>query len=119
MTQELRDQVGKDRQAFSEMTEQLRPRLHRFCSRMCGSVLDGEDLVQDSLAHAFYRLSTLENDRALESWIFRIAHNRCIATLAPAMSEDLHDVPLAELASSSDPYPACGLLRERGAHRPF
>ena len=23
----------------------MRPALHRFCSRMCGSVLDGEDVV--------------------------------------------------------------------------
>jgi RNA polymerase sigma-70 factor (ECF subfamily) len=28
--------------AFLETIAQLRPRLHRYCSRMTGSVLDGE-----------------------------------------------------------------------------
>src|SRR5438128_12601423 len=35
--------------AFLETISQLRPRLHRYCSRMTGSVLDGEDVVQERL----------------------------------------------------------------------
>lgn len=34
---------------FLETIAQLRPSLHRYCSRMTGSVLDGEDVVQDAL----------------------------------------------------------------------
>ena len=34
--------------AFIETIAQLRPRLHRYCSRMTGSVMDGEDVVQDA-----------------------------------------------------------------------
>ncbi len=94
VTQELRNRVARDRGAFSEMVEHLRPRLHRFCSRMCGSVLDGEDLVQDTLAHAFYKLPTLADDGALEGWIFRIAHNRCIDFLRRRREKsDPEDVP--------------------------
>jgi RNA polymerase sigma-70 factor, ECF subfamily len=29
--------------AFLEAITQLRPRLHRYCSRMTGSVMDGEE----------------------------------------------------------------------------
>src|SRR2546427_11985705 len=32
--------------AFLETITHLRPSLHRYCSRMTGSVLDGEDVVQ-------------------------------------------------------------------------
>jgi RNA polymerase sigma-70 factor (ECF subfamily) len=32
----------------------MRPRLHRFCTRMCGSALDGEDVVQEVLAKLLY-----------------------------------------------------------------
>ena len=32
--------------AFLEMITHLRASLHRYCSRMTGSVLDGEDVVQ-------------------------------------------------------------------------
>jgi RNA polymerase sigma-70 factor, ECF subfamily len=35
--------------AFLETFSHLRPSLHRYCSRMTGSVLDGEDVVHDAL----------------------------------------------------------------------
>jgi len=45
--------------AFLETITQLRPRLHRYCARMTGSVLDGEDVVQDALFEAYRKLGSL------------------------------------------------------------
>jgi RNA polymerase sigma-70 factor (ECF subfamily) len=64
--------------AFLETMTQLRPRLHRYCARMTGSVLDGEDIVQEALFEAYRKLDTFDERRALAPWLFRIAHNRCI-----------------------------------------
>src|SRR6266404_5219919 len=64
--------------AFLETITHLRPSLHRYCSRMTGSVLDGEDVVQDALFQAYRKLDTFDDDRPLTPWLFRIAHNRCI-----------------------------------------
>src|SRR6266496_5091086 len=64
--------------AFLETITQLRPRLHRYCSRMTGSVLDGEDVVQDALFEAYRKLDQYDDSRPLAPWLFRIAHNRCI-----------------------------------------
>ena len=64
--------------AFLETVAQLRPSLHRYCSRMTGSVLDGEDLVQESLFQAYRKLESYDDSRPLGPWLFRIAHNRCI-----------------------------------------
>ena len=64
--------------AFLETITQLRPRLHRYCSRMTGSVLDGEDVVQDALFEAYRKLDQYDDRRPLAPWLFRIAHNRCI-----------------------------------------
>jgi RNA polymerase sigma-70 factor (ECF subfamily) len=64
--------------AFLEIITQLRPRLHRYCSRMTGSVLDGEDVVQDALFEAYRKLDQYDDSRPLAPWLFRIAHNRCI-----------------------------------------
>jgi RNA polymerase sigma-70 factor (ECF subfamily) len=64
--------------AFLETITHLRPSLHRYCSRMTGSVLDGEDVVQDALFQAYRKLDTFEDDRPLAPWLFRIAHNRCV-----------------------------------------
>ena len=64
--------------AFLETISHLRPSLHRYCARMTGSVLDGEDVVQDALFQAYRKLDIFDDSRPLGPWLFRIAHNRCI-----------------------------------------
>jgi DNA-binding HxlR family transcriptional regulator len=39
--------------AFLETIADLRPSLHRYCSRMTESAVDGEDVVQDALFQAY------------------------------------------------------------------
>jgi RNA polymerase sigma-70 factor (ECF subfamily) len=64
--------------AFLETIGHLRPKLHRYCSRMIGSITDGEDLVQDVIFRAYRSLDTFDDSRPLAPWLFRIAHNQCI-----------------------------------------
>src|SRR3981189_472300 len=64
--------------AFLETIAHLRPRLHRYCARMTGSVLDGEDVVQEAGFEAYRNPAPFDDSRALNPWLFRIVHNRCI-----------------------------------------
>jgi DNA-directed RNA polymerase specialized sigma24 family protein len=64
--------------AFLETISTLRPSLHRYCARMTGSVMDGEDVVQEALFEAYRKLDTFDQSRPLNPWLFQIAHNRCI-----------------------------------------
>lgn len=64
--------------AFLETVTQLRPALHRYSARMTGSVMDGEDVVQETLFEAYRKLDQFDDSRPLKPWLFRIAHNRCI-----------------------------------------
>jgi RNA polymerase sigma-70 factor, ECF subfamily len=64
--------------AFLETIASIRPNLHRYCARMTGSVLDGEDVVQDALFQAYRKLDTFDDPRPLKPWLFQIAHNSCI-----------------------------------------
>src|SRR5215216_4488979 len=64
--------------AFLETVSHLRPRLHRYCARMTGSLTDGEDVVQEALFQAYRKLDTYDESLPLAPWLFRIAHNRCI-----------------------------------------
>jgi RNA polymerase sigma-70 factor (ECF subfamily) len=48
---------------------------------MTGSVMDGEDVVQDALFEAYRKLDQYDDSRPLAPWLFRIAHNRCIDLL--------------------------------------
>jgi RNA polymerase sigma-70 factor (ECF subfamily) len=64
--------------AFLETISTLRPSLHRYCARMTGSVMDGEDVAQEALIEAYRKLDRFDESRPLKPWLFRIAHNRCI-----------------------------------------
>jgi RNA polymerase sigma-70 factor (ECF subfamily) len=60
----------------------MRPKLHRYCARMTGSVIDGEDVLQDALikaveAHAAARVNGNPIGHP-EGWLFRIAHNTAL-----------------------------------------
>src|SRR5947199_6818654 len=64
--------------AFLETISTLRPSMHRYCARMTGSVMDGEDIVQEALIEAYRKMDQYDGSRPLKPWLFRIAHNRCI-----------------------------------------
>jgi RNA polymerase sigma-70 factor (ECF subfamily) len=71
-------EVALSPERFRELVEVIRPELHRYCSRMTGSVADGEDIVQDVLARAHASMTDLKRIPQVRAWLFRIAHNRAI-----------------------------------------
>jgi RNA polymerase sigma factor (sigma-70 family) len=97
------------REEFLALVADLRPELHRYCARLTGSVIDGEDIVQDTLAKAFYALSMTLDVPPLRPWLFRIAHNAAIDFLK-AHGKRLTDphADMAEVAGAAidevDPY---------------
>ena len=95
---------GKRR--FLALVADIRPDLHRYCARMTGSIADGEDVVQDSLARAYYALSEMEAMPDLRPWLFRIAHNRALdhrRRYEHRMSEPLDRVLETVPDSAGDP----------------
>jgi RNA polymerase sigma factor (sigma-70 family) len=72
------DLLEQGRREFLCLVDHIRPELHRYCTRMTGSVADGEDVVQETLARACYELPQLRALPPLRPWLFRIAHNRAI-----------------------------------------
>jgi RNA polymerase sigma-70 factor (ECF subfamily) len=81
--------------AFLETISTLRPSLHRYCARMTGSVMDGEDVVQETLFEAYRKLDKFDESRPLKPWLFRIAHNRCIDFLRRRGVRDEADAAVA------------------------
>lgn len=81
MTSWIGDDVEAAQQRFLALVGEVRAELHRYCARMTGSIADGEDVVQDTLARAFFELPQLGELPSLRPWLFRIAHNRCIDIL--------------------------------------
>ncbi|WP_192178366.1 sigma-70 family RNA polymerase sigma factor [Mesorhizobium amorphae] len=64
-----------DRATLEAMLAGLRPKLHRYCARMSGSVIDGEDIVQETMLKALQALDGNAVVERPEQWLFRIAHN--------------------------------------------
>jgi RNA polymerase sigma-70 factor (ECF subfamily) len=71
-------EFGQAREQFLALVAEIRPELHRYCSRIVGSVVQGEDVVQETLAKAFYAMSMAIEVPALRPWLFRVAHNTAI-----------------------------------------
>jgi RNA polymerase sigma-70 factor (ECF subfamily) len=100
--------LGAAREQFLGMVAGIRPELHRYCARLTGSVFEGEDIVQDTLAKAFYALSQSPEVPPLRPWLFRIAHNAAIDFLKSHGRKytDLHG-EIEDVAGFSDrPDPA-------------
>ena len=99
--------LAQAREEFLALVDGVRPELHRYCARLTGSVLDGEDIVQDTLAKAFYALSLSADVPPLRPWLFRIAHNAALDFLkshAHKYTDPTADVD--ELGADDRPDPA-------------
>jgi len=70
--------AGARAAAFEKLIGELRPKLHRYSARMTGSVIDGEDVLQDALAKAIEAFSREAGIAQPQAWLFRIAHNEAI-----------------------------------------
>lgn len=64
-----------DRASLEPMLAGLRPKLHRYAARMAGSVIDGEDIVQEAMLKALQAAAGNVAVEKPEQWLFRIAHN--------------------------------------------
>jgi RNA polymerase sigma-70 factor (ECF subfamily) len=87
---------------FEALVQAIRPDLHRYCTRMIGSVVDAEDVVQEALAKAYASLPTTAVAN-MRGWLFRIAHNKAIDHLRGASNQRMEH--LDEHALFADPDP--------------
>jgi RNA polymerase sigma-70 factor, ECF subfamily len=75
------EDAAEGRAAFDRMLAEARPRLHRYCARMTGSVVDGEDVLQEAMVKAIEGYAGAGPIANPEGWLFRIAHNTALDLL--------------------------------------
>jgi RNA polymerase sigma-70 factor (ECF subfamily) len=63
---------------LEQLLGEVRPRLHRYCARMTGSVIDGEDVVQETMLKAMQAAPPAGSIANAEGWLFRIAHHAAL-----------------------------------------
>ena len=110
-------QLERGRRQYLALVEPVRAELHRYCARMTGSVADGEDVVQETLAAAYYELSQLKELPPLRPWLFRIAHNRAIDHWRREQVRQAEPLDAAaELAGEPAREPDQVLARQQAVH---
>jgi RNA polymerase sigma-70 factor, ECF subfamily len=87
------DDGPQAREVLDRLLAELRPKLHRYCARMTGSVIDGEDVVQEALVKAIEALPATGPIAHPEGWLFRIAHNAALDFLR---RRSRHDALISE-----------------------
>jgi len=109
LTRDLLPAMADARARFMEFVAEVRPELHRYCARMTGNVFDGEDIVQDTLAKAYFALSEMYEPPVLPGWLFRIAHNTAMDFLRRYERKNVDlvaDVPDVGESEDKGPDPA-------------
>lgn len=82
----------------------MRPNLHRYCARMTGSAVDGEDIVQDAMIKAVTALPAVGTVENPQGWLFRIAHNTALDFLRSVAREPVwHPAEDLETVAADEP----------------
>ena len=99
--------------ALASEADALRPELHRYAARLVGSVIDGEDVIQDAFARVFATAGSIPPDTPLRPWLFRIVHNRAIDALRQRSTRRAEPLETAfDLADIGAVGPEDALIRQ-------
>ncbi len=65
-----------------QQIESHRPALTGHCYRMLGSAVDASDATQESIIRAWKNIEQFDGRASLRTWLYRIATNVCLDTIA-------------------------------------
>jgi RNA polymerase sigma-70 factor (ECF subfamily) len=93
-----------DEATYRRLVEPHRPELLAHCYRMLGSVHEAEDALQDAMLRAWRALPRFEERGSVRAWLYKIATNTCLDTIARRPKRVL---PI-DHAPASDPHAGVG-----------
>jgi RNA polymerase sigma-70 factor (ECF subfamily) len=76
--------------------EHYRRALTGHCYRMLGSVVDAEDAVQEAMLRAWKSIDGFKEQSSLQTWLYRIATNVCLDTLAATRRQRVRPIELSD-----------------------
>jgi RNA polymerase sigma-70 factor (ECF subfamily) len=96
--------IPADEATYRRLVEPHRSELHAHCYRMLGSVHEAEDALQDAMLRAWRALPRFEDRGSVRAWLYKIATNTCLDTIAKRPKRVL---PI-EHGPASDPHAGVG-----------
>jgi RNA polymerase sigma-70 factor, ECF subfamily len=117
----------KDPKSLEEALTLLQTTVFSFSMRVCGQRQDAEDTMQEVLLKSIPNLPKFENPKALVTWLYKVAKNRCLMSrrkskFAPKEALSLEELmpdrlELQKLSGSPDGTPETTFLRRENAKR--
>ena len=74
----LRAISNGERERFADIVDRYASKLYNFGLRMCGSVSDAEDMVQDTFINAYRYLDGFRGETKFKNWLYRLAASACL-----------------------------------------
>src|SRR5262245_56378459 len=102
----LSDVRGGNEVAVAALAERYRRQLRVHCYRMLGSFDEAEDLVQETLLHAWRGRAGFEGRSLFRTWLYRIATNACLKALQRAPRRVLPQDVAPPVTATTDPAAA-------------
>src|SRR5258707_12022319 len=100
-----------DEAEFERLIAPNRRELHAHCYRMLGSLHDTEEAMQEAMLRIWRGLEGFEGRSSLRSWLYRIATNTCLDTIARRKRRVLPE----EEGANARPHPPPGEPVAEGA----
>lgn len=82
--------------AFEVLVKRYEKQIFSLAYRLCGDYDEAGDLAQEAFIHIYRVLNKFSEDRKFFPWMYRVAHNVCINTLAKRPKET---VPVDDFAN--------------------
>ena len=77
-----------DVRAFEVLVRRYGPLMRAYATRILGSNAESDDVVQDAFVASWQQLSSLEDGRAVKSWMMRIVGNKSVDRLRARREHD-------------------------------
>jgi RNA polymerase sigma-70 factor (ECF subfamily) len=90
--------------ALEGAVELLQGAVFAFSMRVCGQQQDAEDTMQEVLLKSLPYLSKFDNSRALATWLYKVAKNRCLMNRRKSTFAPKEELSLEELMPNQEEF---------------
>ena len=107
--------IKGNKAAWMELLKRYESQIYNYALRMVGDRDDALDLLQDIFIAVFRNLSSFRGESKFKTWLFRIAHYRCIEYYRRKKPWQALDDEPEQVAEEKDSCPQSELMQSQQA----
>lgn len=90
----VREVIAGNRERYYELVKRYEQKLKRYVRRLVNRPAEVDDIVQNVFIKAYKNLPTFQTNLSFSSWIYRIAHNETVNTIASGFIQKIVSLDL-------------------------